>query len=317
LSPFTEKDHRDLYFGISHGVDFVALSFVKNGQDIKRIKRIIEKYSQKEDIMPPKIIAKIENEEAITNLSSIIEASDAVMVARGDLGIELPEEEVPLLQKRIIEESKFAGKPVITATQMLDSMVVSPRPTRAEVSDVANAVVDGTDALMLSNETAVGKFPVRSIQEMKKIVKETEKGLYKHTNMHKYSFHYPKGPHKEISITDAVGSSSCEMAEHLAARYIITTTSSGYSARMVAKHRPNTPILALTPNQTVYNQLSLLWGTETYILPNFHTTDELIYQSADLLSERKLIRMGDLLIIIAGHPVGMGGRTNLIKVHKV
>jgi pyruvate kinase len=306
LSPFTEKDHQDLYFGISRGVDFVALSFVKTGQDIKKIKKIIEEYSNKENIASPKIIAKIESKEAINNLNSIIEASDAVMVARGDLGIELPEEEVPLLQKRIIEESKLAGKPVITATQMLDSMVLSPRPTRAEVSDVANAVVDGTDALMLSNETAIGKFPIKTIQEMKKIAEETEKGLYEHKNPHKYSFHYPQGAPKEISITDAVGSSSCEMAEHLNARYIITT-----------KHRPGTKILALTPNQTVYNQLSLLWGTETYILPNFHTTDELIYQSVDLLSVRKIISQGNLLVIIAGHPVGMGGQTNLIKVHRV
>ena len=152
---------------------------------------------------------------------------------------------------------------------------------------------------------------------MKKIIEETEGGLYSHTNMHKFSFHYPKGDYREISTTDAVGSSSCEMAEHLSARYIITTTSSGYSARMVAKHRPETKIFALTPSQIVYNQLALVWGVRPLILPNFHTTDELIYQSVDLLRDRKMTKRGDLLIIIAGHPVGLAGQTNLIKVHKV
>lgn len=317
LPLFTEKDDQDIYFGIQNSVDYIALSFVKNKNDILRIRKKIEEYCAKEGSPLPKIIAKIENKEAINNLSSIIAVSDGIMVARGDLGIELPEEEVPLLQKRMIDEARHAGKPVITATQMLDSMVKNPRPTRAEVSDVANAIVDGTDAVMLSNETAVGKYPLKAIQEMKKIIKETENGLYAHTNMHKFSFHYPRGERKEISTTDAVGSSSCEMAEHLGAKYIVTTTSSGYSARMVAKHRPEIKIFALTPSQSVYNQLSLVWGVRPLILPHFHTTDELIYQSVDLLHSRKMIRAGDLLIIIAGHPVGMGGQTNLIKVHKV
>lgn len=317
LPSFTEKDDQDLYFGIQNQVDYVALSFVKNKRDIQRIREKIFEYCRKEGAPKPKIIAKIENKEAVKNLGSIIRAADGLMVARGDLGIELPEEEVPLLQKRMIDEARHHGKPVITATQMLDSMVKNPRPTRAEVSDVANAIVDGTDAVMLSNETAVGRYPLKAILEMKKIIEETEGGLYAHTNMHKFSFHYPKGEYKEISTTDAVGSSSCEMAEHLAARFIITTTSSGYSARMVAKHRPETKIFALTPSQKVYNQLALVWGVSPLILPNFHTTDELIYQSVDLLRDRKMTKKGDLLIIIAGHPVGLAGQTNLIKVHKV
>jgi len=317
IPSFTEKDDRDLHFGIKHNVDYVGLSFVKNAADIRKIRKRIEQYSEREGVLPPKIISKIENKQAIENLESIIQISDAVMVARGDLGIELPEEEVPLLQKKIITECQEEGKPVITATQMLDSMIRNPRPTRAEVSDVANAVVDGSDALMLSNETSVGKHPLKAVKEMKKIIEETETGLHDHTNMHEYSFHEPQGAHKETSITHAVGSSSCEMAAHLDAKYIVTTTSSGYSARMVAKHRPHTLILALTPEEKIYNQLSLLWGTVPLILPNFHTTDELIIQSVELLAERRLTKKGDLLIIIAGHPVGLGGQTNLIKVHKV
>lgn len=317
LPVIAEKDKKDLYFGIQHNVDYVAMSFVRSGKDIKDLRKLIDSYSIKEHVTPPKIIAKIENKEAINNLDSIIQTSDGVMVARGDLGIELAQQEVPLIQKRIITESQYMGKPVITATQMLDSMIRNPRPTRAEVSDVANAVVDGSDALMLSGETSMGEYPVKSVKMMKSIILETEKGLYEHRDIHRYSFHHPKGYFKNATITDAVGASSCEMAAHLGAKYIVTTTSSGYSARMVAKHRPETPILALTPDEKVYNQLSMVWGVRPLILPAFHTTDELIYQSIDLLTARKMIKRGDLLIIIAGHPVGMGGQTNLIKVHRV
>lgn len=317
LPTIAEKDKNDLYFGIQHNVDYVALSFVHSGKDIRDLRKLIDEWSNREHVAPPKIIAKIENKEAVNNLDSILQASDGVMVARGDLGIELAQQEVPLIQKRIIDETQHLGKPVITATQMLDSMIRNPRPTRAEVSDVANAVVDGSDALMLSGETSMGEFPVDSVKMMKSIILETEKGLYEHKNIHRYSFHHPKGYFQEATITDAVGASSCEMAAHLKAKYIVTTTSSGYSARMVAKHRPETPILALTPDEKVYNQLSLVWGVKPLILPAFHTTDELIYQSIDLLEARRMIKKGDLLIIIAGHPVGMGGQTNLIKVHKV
>lgn len=316
-SSFTEKDKKDLFFGIKNKVDFVALSFVKSSHDIRGLRDQIESYSLQEKVIPPKIIAKIEKKEAVDNLKSIIRASDAVMVARGDLGIEMPEEEVPLLQKRIIDEAKEAGKPVITATQMLDSMTRNPRPTRAEVSDVANAIVDGTDAVMLSNETSVGVYPLEAVEEMRKIIEETEHGLHEHRNIHKFSFHKPNGGAQTATITDAAAASSCEMASHLGAKYIVTTTSSGYSARMVAKHRSDTRILALTPDKKVYNQLSVLWGVEPLMLPSFHTTDELIYQSADLLEKKKLTKTGDFLIIIAGHPVGMKGQTNLIKVHKV
>lgn len=317
LPTIAEKDKNDLYFGIQHNVDYVALSFVRSGKDIRDLRKLIDEWSNKEHVSPPKIIAKIENKEAVNNLDSILQASDGVMVARGDLGIELAQQEVPLIQKRIIDETQHLGKPVITATQMLDSMIRNPRPTRAEVSDVANAVVDGSDALMLSGETSMGEFPLEAVKMMKSIIDETEKGLYEHKNIHRYSFHHPKGYFQESTITDAVGASSCEMAAHLKAKYIVTTTSSGYSARMVAKHRPETPILALTPDEKVYNQLSMVWGVKPLILPAFHTTDELIYQSIDLLEARKMIKKGDLLIIIAGHPVGMGGQTNLIKVHKV
>lgn len=317
LPTIAEKDKNDLYFGIQHNVDYVALSFVHSGKDIRDLRKLIDEWSNREHVAPPKIIAKIENKEAVNNLGSILQASDGVMVARGDLGIELAQQEVPLIQKRIIDEAQHLGKPVITATQMLDSMIRNPRPTRAEVSDVANAVVDGSDALMLSGETSMGEFPVESIKMMKSIIDETERGLYEHKNIHRYSFHHPKGYFQEATITDAVGASSCEMAAHLKAKYIVTTTSSGYSARMVAKHRPETPILALTPDEKVYNQLSLVWGIKPLILPAFHTTDELIYQSIDLLEARRMIKKGDLLIIIAGHPVGMGGQTNLIKVHRV
>jgi pyruvate kinase len=317
LPTIAEKDKKDLYFGIQHNVDYVALSFVKSGRDISSLRKLIDDWSKQEHVAPPKIIAKIENKEAVKNLDSILNTSDGVMVARGDLGIELAQQEVPLIQKKIISEAQYLGKPVITATQMLDSMIRNPRPTRAEVSDVANAVVDGSDALMLSGETSMGEYPVQSVKMMKSIIDETEKGLYEHKDIHRYSFHHPRGYFKEATITDAVGASSCEMAAHLKAKYIVTTTSSGYSARMVAKHHPETPILALTPDEKVYNQLSLVWGVRPLILPAFHTTDELIYQSIDLLEARRMIKPKDLLIIIAGHPVGMGGQTNLIKVHRV
>lgn len=317
LPTISEKDKKDLFFGIQHKVDYIAMSFVRSGEDILELKKLISEWSAKERVSPPKIIAKIENKEAINNLDSILEATDGVMVARGDLGIELAQQEVPLIQKRIIDETRHLGKPVITATQMLDSMIRNPRPTRAEVSDVANAVVDGSDALMLSGETSLGEFPVKAVKMMKSIIDETEKGLYEHKDIHRYSFHHPKGYFKEATTTDAVGASACEMAAHLKAKYIVTTTSSGYSAKMVAKHRPETSILALTPDEKVYNQLSMVWGVRPLILPAFHTTDELIYQSIDLLEARRMIKKGDILIIIAGHPVGMGGQTNLIKVHKV
>jgi len=303
LPNITKKDKEDLKFGIEHKVDFITLSFIRTANDIKAGRKLVEQTGGK-DIQ---IIAKIETKEALNNISDIIEQADAIMIGRGDLGIELPIEEIPIAQKKIIRLCREAGKPVITATQMLSSMENNPKPTRAEVSDVANAILDGSDAVMLSEETAMGKYPVETVKQMDRIIQRNEKEL--------------KGKdYGLINIKDetkAVGDSACEMAYQLNAKFIVCATASGFTANMVSLHRPKTPIIAFTPSKKVYNQLALVWGVIPQMLPTFHTTDEFIFQIVNRLKTNGKVKKSDLIIVTAGHPIGKKGNTNLIKVQKI
>ncbi|MCD6422128.1 pyruvate kinase [bacterium] len=300
LPSLTEKDKGDALFGLEIGVDYIALSFVRSAEDVRALKEWLKEHTDRE---LPRLIAKIEKKEAIENIDEILEVADGIMIARGDLGIEIPREEVPLWQKRLTRKALLEGKISITATQMLDSMTHSPVPTRAEVSDVANAILDGTDAVMLSQETAIGDYPLEAVKEMAKVIEETENLVGEEW----------LGTKEIVSEVDVIGSAACEMALNLKAKYIVCVTNSGYTALMVSKHRPPTPILALTPSTLVWRQLSLVWGVRPMVIPRFHTTDELLLQAKEILKERGLAKKGDRLIIVAGHPAGIKGQTNLLK----
>ncbi|MBC7321454.1 pyruvate kinase [bacterium] len=302
----TSKDIDDIMFGIKLGVDFIAVSFVRKAADVLHVKNILE--ASRVNIP---VIAKIEKHEAIENIDDIVLASDGVMVARGDLGVEIPLEEVPILQKSIIEKCNRLGKPVITATQMLDSMMRNPRPTRAEVSDVANAIFDGTDAIMLSGETAVGEYPLEAVLTMAKIAEYTESKL-KYSDMLRKRAEFSTN-----SPTDAIGYATCEIAQRLGAKAIITSTQSGYTARMVAKYRPAQPIIAVTPDERVQRRLLLFWGINPLTTRIYTTTDEMIEASVQASLEAGFIRKGDTVILTGGIPVGIGGTTNFLKVHQV
>lgn len=306
LPAMTEKDVSDINFGIDQGVDFIAASFVRKAADVLEIRRILEERDS--DIQ---IIAKIENQEGVDNLDEIVQVADGVMVARGDLGVEVPTEEVPLVQKLIIDKCNAVGKPVITATQMLESMVRNPRPTRAEASDVANAIFDGTDAIMLSGETAAGKYPVQAVQTMARIARRAEMALNSNIayNNRRVAF--------KPSITDAISHATCTISSDLGASSIITSTKSGLTARMVAKYRPQAPIIATTPSKRVRAKLCLVWGVYPLLVRETNGTDEMIEESIAVSLEAGLIRCGDLVVITAGVPVGVSGTTNLVKVHLV
>ncbi len=303
VSALTEKDKKDILFGIEKGVDFIALSFVKKAGDILELKEFLELY----DARIP-VIAKIEKKEAVQNFREILEVSDGIMVARGDLAIEVSNEDVPLLQKRIIREARISGKPVITATQMLSSMVNNPTPTRAEVSDVANAILDGTDAVMLSNETAIGKYPVLSLKMMDKIARRVEEDFpYE-------SFLIP--PSNE-NITQSITYSACEISRQIKAKAIITATHSGFTARQISKYRPLAPIFAITHFPEVQRRLNLSWGIIPLLTEIFYTTDEMFEKSTRILLQKNYIKSGDTVVITAGIPMGISGMTNLIKVHVI
>ncbi|NMA87513.1 MAG: pyruvate kinase [Tissierellia bacterium] len=307
LPAITKKDISDIIFGIENDIDFVAASFIRKAEDVLEIRRILEE-NNGADIH---IISKIENQEGVDNIEEIIEASDGIMVARGDLGVEILTEEIPLIQKEIIKKCNIAGKPVITATQMLDSMMRNPRPTRAEVTDVANAILDGSDAIMLSGETAVGKYPVESVKTMYKIATKTEDSLdYK--EILKY-----KSNGKDISTTNAIGKATCTTAEDLEANAIVTATSSGYTSKAISKFRPRAPIIAATTSKKVMRKLSLVWGVYPVLSIKSTNTDEVIERSINSALEEGYINEGDLIVITAGIPVGVSGTTNLIKVHTV
>jgi pyruvate kinase len=305
IPALTDKDRRDLEFGIEHGIDLIALSFVKNAQDILDVKNILK---EKKSQIP--VIAKIEKAEAVERIDEILEVADGVMVARGDLGVEIDIAQVPVVQKRIISKARSMGKPVITATQMLKSMVDSPMPTRAEATDVANAILDGTDAVMLSEETAVGKFFDRAVSYMDRIAREIEKELP--------HYHYPiKFESQTTSIPDAISHSAYLMANDLNAKAIITPTQSGSTALKVARFRPSQPIFAVTPSLTTLMQLKLSWGVQPYLIHEMNSIPDIIDQTVQILKKDGWISTGDIVIITAGTPFSKSGTTNLIKAIRV
>ncbi|MBP2070517.1 MAG: pyruvate kinase [Thermoanaerobacterium sp.] len=306
LPAITQKDVDDIEFGIKKGIDMIAASFVRKAADVIAIRRLLED----NDAGHILIISKIENREGVENIDEIIKVSDGIMVARGDLGVEIPIEEIPIVQKRIIEKCNKAGKPVVTATQMLDSMIRNPRPTRAEVTDVANAILDGTDAIMLSGETAQGKYPVEAFKTMSKIAEKIETYI-------NYKENLDKNVDYNISMTNAISHATCTTARDIGATAIITSTISGYTARMVSKYRPSAPIIAVTPNKDVARRLSIVWGVHPLISQEVNSTDEMIEVSVNTALNEGLIRNGDIVVISAGIPVATTGTTNMLKVHIV
>ncbi len=307
LPAITEKDKSDILFGIDNKIDFIAASFVRKASDVLDIRRILEE-NNGNDI---EIISKIENQEGVDNIEEILYVSDGIMVARGDLGVEIQTEEMPMVQKNLIKRSNMAGKPVITATQMLDSMMRNPRPTRAEVTDVANAIIDGSSSIMLSGETAAGKYPLEAVKTMYNIAIRTEESL-----------DYSKELNSdivlnELSTTNAIGKATCNTAADLGARAIITATSSGYTSKAISKFRPRTPIIAATTSESVMRRLSLVWGVYPVLSPHSNNTDDVIEFSIDSAVKKGYVKEGDLVIMTAGIPVGTSGSTNLIKVHTI
>ncbi|MEM9504276.1 MAG: pyruvate kinase [Cyanobacteria bacterium P01_E01_bin.43] len=301
IKALTDKDRKDLLFGLNQGVDWVALSFVRNPQDVLEIKELIANAGKR---VP--VIVKIEKHEAIEQMDAILSLSDGVMVARGDLGVELPPEEVPILQKRLINTSNRLGIPVITATQMLDSMVNNPRPTRAEVSDIANAILDGTDAVMLSNETAVGKHPVEAVATMARVALRTEQENFAHEAQDMVG--------SPRSIPNAISQAVARIASQLSASAIMTLTKSGATARNVSKFRPKTPILAVTPHVSVSRQLQLVWGVRPLVVLDLPSASQTFQAAMNVAQEKGFLREGDLVVMTAGTLQGISGSTDLIKV---
>ena len=299
----SEKDKEDLRWGLKAGVDFIALSFVRDAKDIKDVHAIMDEVG----IRLP-VIAKIEKPQAVANLEEIVEAFDGIMVARGDLGVELPIEEVPLVQKRCVALARAAAKPVIVATQMLDSMITNSSPTRAEATDCANAVLDGADALMLSGETSVGDFAIEAVQTMARIITHTEANA-----LDRIAPLDAKPTTKGGAITKA----ATEIGTTLNAKYLVAFTESGESARRMAMFRNSIPILALTPVQGTYNRLALSWGVEPGIMPTVSHTDEMVKQVDQYLIEKREAQVGDTVVIVAGAPPGIPGSTNAVRVHVI
>jgi pyruvate kinase len=299
----SEKDMDDLRWGLKVGADFIALSFVRNADDIKDVHRIMDE----EGIRVP-VIAKIEKPQAVENLVSIVDAFDGIMVARGDLGVELPIEDVPLVQKRCVELARDAAKPVIVATQMLDSMITNSRPTRAEATDCANAVLDGADALMLSGETSVGEFAIEAVATMARIIQKTEEGGLERIRPLK---------HEPRTKGGAITKAAVEVGAIVGAKFLVAFTQSGDSARRMSRLRSPIPILALTPDHGTYNRLALSWGVEPMITPVVSHTDEMVKQVDGLLLESKRTTIGDNVIIVAGSPPGIPGSTNAMRVHRM
>ena len=301
IKALTDKDREDLVFGLDHGVDWVALSFVRNPDDVREIKDLIASAGKNTPV-----IVKIEKHEAMEQMEEILKLSDGAMVARGDLGVELPAEDVPILQKRLIAAANRLGIPIITATQMLDSMVSNPRPTRAEVSDIANAILDGTDAVMLSNETAVGKFPVEAVAMMSTIAIRTEKEKL------------GRNPEESSrSIPNAISKAVGNIAEQIGAAAIMTLTKSGSTARNVSKFRPITPVIAITPHVDVARQLQMVWGVKPLLMLDLDTTWETFSAALNMAQEKELVSPGDLVVLTAGTLQGVSGSTDLLKVEVV
>ena len=306
LPALTEKDIKDIEFGISEGIDYIAASFVRKASDVLAIREVLEN----NNATHIQIISKIENQEGIDNIDSILQVSDGIMVARGDLGVEIPTPEIPIAQKMMIKKCNQLGKPVITATQMLDSMMRNPRPTRAEVTDVANAIYDGTDAIMLSGETAAGKYPVEAVKTMATIAKRTEETL-------KYNELLKKRKIEDVTVTNAISYATCTTSADLNAKAIISFTTSGHTARMVSKFRPQAPIIATTEDEGVMRRLALVWGVYPVKTSHVGSTDEVVANSIESAKEKNYLDNGDLVVITAGAPNGISGTTNLIKVHTI
>lgn len=304
--PFiSETDYSDIVFGIKNGFDFIAASFTRTADDILQIRKILEEH----DCKSVNIIAKIENKQGVDNIDDIIRVSDGIMVARGDMGVEIPMEDVPVIQKILIEKVYKAGKQVITATQMLDSMMKHPRPTRAEATDVANAVYDGTSAIMLSGETAAGDYPVEALQTMVKIASRTEQDINYMSRLKKRSIL------TNPDITNAIAHATCTTAMDLNASAIITVSNSGRTARMVSKYRPACPIIGCSVNKDVCRKMSLSWGVTPLLVELKHNSDELFDHAVDKAEEMGLIKQGEIVVLTAGVPLGISGTTNMIKVH--
>ncbi len=308
LPSITRKDREDLLWGINHGVDYVALSFVQTPDDILSLKAIMEE----ENVNIP-VIAKIEKWEAVQNIEEIIDVSDGIMVARGDLGAELGPQEVPLIQKRIIKLCNEKNKLVITATQMLESMIEHPSPTRAEASDVANAIIDGTDAVMLSGETATGKYPVESVKTMANIACRIESSFFKgEIEVGHKSFEL-----KEESISEAIAESVARSACEVKASSIVTFTQSGFTARLISKYKPYVPIIAITTSDKICRRMSLYWGVFPFKTRLIESTDEMFEVVEDISLRSGLVKKGDIICISAGVPFGLPGRTNMMRLHRL
>ena len=306
--PFiSEKDREDIIFGIQTGFDFIAASFTRSKEDILEIRKILEEYN----CSNIDIIAKIENREGVNNIDEIIEVADGIMVARGDMGVEIPLEEVPVLQKKIIKKVYQKGKHVITATQMLDSMMKNPRPTRAETNDVANAIYDGTSAIMLSGETAAGLYPVESVRIMHKIACQTEADIDYVKRLKN------RDRQEEVNITNAISHSTCNAAHDLKAAAILTVTKSGRTARMISKYRPNAPILGCTTCKNTCRKLNLAWGVKPVMVEHMEDVNRLFARAIEAAKETNLVKEGDLVVLTSGVPLGVSGTTNLMKVETV
>lgn len=307
LPALTDKDVEDIRFGVENDFDFIAASFVRCAADVEAVRAVLRDCGG-EDV---RIIAKIENQEGVDNLDEILEAADGIMVARGDLGVEIPAAQVPILQKRMIRQGLRLGKLVITATQMLDSMIRNPRPTRAEVSDIANAVYDGTSCVMLSGETAGGKYPLEALRTMAGIVTETEGAI-------DYWRQFEKQPAlPAANINDAITHTCCLTAKDLEAKAILAATNSGHSARMICRFRPACPVAALTMREKVRRQLNLSWGVIPFLTGEVNSTDRIFSLTTDVAMKEGLVKPGDIVVITAGVPLGRSGSTNLIKAQAV
>jgi pyruvate kinase len=305
ISAFTPKDREDLLFGVRSGVDLIALSYVKEGSDIEKVRDALRKESA--DIP---VIAKIERKEALENIDGILRHSDGIMVARGDLGMETPLERIPNVQKMLIRKANALGKPVITATQMLRSMVESTRPTRAEVTDVVNAIYDGTDAVMLSEETAIGRFPVEAVQMMSKIARAAEEQF-------PFEHFLEKGADGTPDLPQAISHAASFLSEKVGAVAIVVPTESGSTARWVSRLRPRQPILALSRHIRTVRFLNLCWGVYSFLVPEWKDTDDMLERSKGIPKELEMASTGDRIVIIAGVPIGIPGTTNLIKVEMI
>ena len=303
LPALSEKDIADLRWGLKAGVDFIALSFVRNAADIKDIHKIMDEVGVK---VP--VIAKIEKPQAVENLQEIVDAFDGIMVARGDLGVELPIEDVPMVQKRCITMARESAKPVIVATQMLDSMISNSQPTRAEATDCANAVLDGADALMLSGETSVGDFPIDTVKVMARIIERTEEVALDQI---------PPLKHSPATKAGAITKAATEVGSTVGAKYLVAFTQSGDSARRMSRLRSPIPMLALTPEIGTYNRLALSWGVESLLTATVNHTDEMVMQVDSILIDSKRVKIGDLVLIVAGSPPGIPGSINAMRVHKI